>query len=131
MDEELATKGAEDSKGRAEARTRRDGLDAYDAFFGVGVLAEEEGGVAHGADAGDAEGGLDLGDEIGALVAVGALEADFHELAGLEEAGEFALRRGREAGFADLEGGFEGLSEAAQLGLLRAGERDVFHESRP
>ena len=105
------------------------GLDRHGAFFRVGVLAEEEGGVADGADAGDAEGGFDLGNEVGALVAVGALEADFHEFAGVEQAGEFALGGGREAGFADLERGFEGLAEAAQPGLLRAGEREVFHES--
>ena len=90
----------------------------------------EEGGVADGADADGAGGGLDLGDERCALVAVGAIEAEFDEFAGGEEAGEFAGEGGREAGLAEFDGGFESLAEAAQAGFLCAGERDVFHGAR-
>jgi hypothetical protein len=102
-------------------------LEGDGAFGGVFVLAEEEGGVADGSDAGGGGVGLDLSDEGGAFVAVGTFEADFHEFAGFEEAGELALEGGGEAGFADLEGGVEGLAEAAEVGLLRAGEGDSFH----
>jgi hypothetical protein len=61
-------------------------------------------------------------------VAISAREADFLEFARVEQADELGLRGRREAGSADFERGFEGLAEAAQLGLLRAGERKVFPE---
>lgn len=110
-------------------RGRGGGSEFDDAFGGVGVLAEEERGVADGADAGDASFGLNTGNEGGALVTVRTFKAKFYELTSVDELGEQAEEGGREAGFADFDGGFEGLAETAEAGFLRAGERWVFHVS--
>ena len=90
-------------------------------------MAEEEGGVADGADAGHAGLGLDAGDEGGAFVAVCAFKAEFDEFACVDELREETKEGGGEAAFADFDGGFEGLAEATEAGFLRAGERRVFH----
>ncbi len=73
-------------------------------------------------------GGLDLGRERGAGGAVGlADEAELDEIVAAEGATQLGDERGREAFFADLEGGVEFLAEAAQFGFLRAGKGKVFH----
>ena len=73
-------------------------------------------------------GGLDLGRERGAGGAVRlADEAELDEIVTAEGPAQLGDKRGREAVFADLEGGIEFLAEAAQFGFLRAGKGKVFH----
>lgn len=92
------------------------------------MLAVEEGGLADGAGDGAAAGGGDLIEEGGAGGAVGTVEAQFDELEGVELALKLGAKLGCEAGFAEVEGGFEGLAVAAQGGALGTGESGSFHK---
>ena len=84
--------------------------------------------MADGADAGAVTLGLNLRGECGTSSAVRvANKAQFNEIVGPEGATELGEKSGREALFADFNGRFEFLAEAAELGFLRAGEGKVFH----
>lgn len=69
------------------------------------MAAKKEGGVSDRAHAGRGALGLDLRDERGAFVAIGSLEAEFHQLAGLEQTGEFAKKVGVSPAFPTLMAG--------------------------
>ncbi len=90
-------------------------------------MAVEEGGLAYGAGDRAAAGGGDFFEEGGAFGAVGAVEAQFDEFEGVELAFELGAKLGREAGFAEVEGGLERLAVAAQGGALGTGKRRSFH----
>jgi hypothetical protein len=90
-------------------------------------LAEEEGGGADGADPDATAFVGDLRGEGGAFVAFGGDEAELDELAGVQVFVELFEELGGEAVFADFDGGFEGLADAAEKGFLRAGEREFIH----
>ena len=84
--------------------------------------------MADGADAGAVTLGFNLRGERGASGAVRvADEAQFNKIVGAQGAAELGEKSGREALFADFNGRFEFLAEAAELGFLRAGEGKVFH----
>jgi len=91
-------------------------------------LAEEEGGGADGADPDATAFVGDLRGEDGAFVAVGGDEAELDELAGVQVFVELFEELGGESAFADFDGGFEGLADAAEKGFLRAGEWEFIHE---
>lgn len=91
------------------------------------MLAVEERGGADRAHTDAATFVGDAGAECGAFVAVGGEEAELHQFVRLEVPLEFGEEFGREAAFAELERGREVLAEAAQVGLLRAGERKIIH----
>ena len=91
------------------------------------MAAVEKSGVADGAHAEAAAFVSDAVVEGGAFVALDADVAKFDELVVVELALEFLEEFGRETGFAELERGLEGLTEAAKVGFLRAGEGEVVH----
>ena len=91
------------------------------------MMTVKERGMAHGADANAPAFVGDLVDQRGAFVAFDADEAEFDELVIVELALELLEKFGGESGFADLNDGIERLAESAEIGLLRAGKREVVH----
>lgn len=92
------------------------------ALFGVGMSAVEEGGMAEGADGG---GTGFFGDPLGelSLFLFECGEFYFEQFVVIEELFEFGEERLVEAFFADVDGGPESLSEAAEIGFLEAFHR--------
>ncbi len=86
--------------------------------------------MADGADAGAMSLGLDLKRERAARRAINVGDkAELDEIVGAEGAAQLGEEGRREPVFADLDDGIEFLTEGAELGFLRAGEREVIHVS--
>ena len=97
---------------------------------GLRMLPIEKRGMADGPDADATALVGDAGAQRSAFVAIGAEEAELHKLVRAKELLELGKKFGRGAGAAELEGGFERLTEAAKMRALGAGEGEFIHERR-
>ena len=97
------------------------------APLGIGLSAVKQGGVTDGTYADATAFVGDLVAKRGAFIAIGAEEAEFHQLVCVEEALYFFEKCRREAGFADFEGCFHLLAASAEESFLGTGEREVVH----
>lgn len=93
------------------------------------MLAIEKGGVTDRADTDAATLVGDTVAQLGPLVPLGAEEAQLHELVSAEQLLKFGKEPWCKATAAELEGGFERLTKATQVGALRAREREFVHEN--
>ena len=94
----------------------------------IRILAIEERGVAHGADADAATFVSDLFAERGAFVAIGTEETQLHEFMSAQKFLELGEKFRRESAATDFQSVVERLPEATQVGPLGAGEREFVHQ---
>lgn len=91
------------------------------------MRAEEQGGVAHRADADAAALVRDPLPERRPLLAIGADEAELHQFVGTQQPLQFLQESGGDTSLADPNVIRERLTKAAQVGTLGARKREFVH----
>jgi len=99
-------------------------------FCRLGMLTIEKRGVADRADADAASLVGDAVAQLRALVALDSEEAELHQLVRPEHVLQLGEKCRRKPTLAEFQRGLERLAEAAEVGLLGTGEREVVHQKK-